>query len=129
MAAGETPNLVVDGSIPSSPANAPVYPFTTDGCSGLFMRCVHAFWRLTERGELSRQVTALCEVHDHAYHRGGSAADRVAADAALMVGVARLGQPVLSRLMVLGVGVGGGPCLPLPWRWGYGFPWPLAYTR
>lgn len=105
------------------------YPFTSDGCSGLFMRAVHAYWRLTGQDDLSRQVWALCVMHDSAYHPGGSAAERVKADAALATGVAKLGRPFLARCMFLGVGVGGSPRLPLPWRWGYGWKYPNGYTK
>lgn len=103
------------------------YPFKTDGCSGLFMRVVHWYWRQCGRRDLSEEVRKLCEEHDAAYWPGGTAVQRAVADAVLMTGVAELGQPFLARLMVVGVGVGGVPWLPLPWRWGYGRKWPKGY--
>lgn len=105
------------------------YPFTTDGCSGLFMRAVHAWWRATGRRVLSEEVTALCVTHDHAYHPGGTAAQRLLADATLAAGVAACGKPFLARLMFLGVWIGGHPLLPFPWRWGYGWRWPRGYAE
>lgn len=103
------------------------YPFTTDGCSGLFMGLVHRYWRATGRKSLSDKVTDLCVTHDKAYHKGGRAADRVRADCVLMTGVADLGHPFLARLMVIGVGIGGVWWLPFPWRWGYGWKYPRGY--
>jgi hypothetical protein len=103
------------------------YPFTTDGCSGLFMRVVHSYWRHTGRRKLSDDVTALCVIHDHTYHPGGTAVQRAIADAILMSGIAKLGQPFLSRWMVFGLGFGGHPLLPFPWRWGYGWRYPRGY--
>lgn len=105
----------------------PEFPFTTDGCSGAFMRLVRLYWRLTGQHELTVQVTACCVKHDRAYWAGGTAAERVAADAELARGVAALGQPLLARLMFIGVSVGGHWILPFSWRWGYGYRWPLPY--
>lgn len=107
----------------------PLKPFTTDGCSSLFMRAVHAYWRATGRSALSEAVTARCVAHDRAYHPGGSARQRAVADAELMRGVALLGQPFLARLMVMGIGIGGHWVWPFPWRWGYGWNWPRPYIK
>lgn len=93
------------------------------------MRLVHWWWRCTGRAHLSAAVRKLCEAHDAAYHPGGTAAARVIADAELSAEVAKLGQPLLARLMFIGVGIGGHPLLPLPWRWGYGWKWPRGYTN
>jgi hypothetical protein len=107
---------------------APLKPFVTDGCSGLFMRAVHAWWHFTGQEELSVAVRAYCVVHDEAYHPGGTAAQRVIADAELMIGVAKQGRPFLARCMIFAIGFGGHPWLPFrKWRWGYGREWPSGY--
>jgi hypothetical protein len=105
------------------------FPFTTDGCSGLFMRAVHLWWKLRGKHELSKKVTALCRQHDGEYHPGGSALDRFRADLKLVSAVADLGQVALARAMIMGLGPGGVWWLPLPWRWGYGWKWPRGYTK
>lgn len=106
----------------------PDYPFTTDGCSGSMMCIIRFYWKL-RYGTLPPWEKD-CVAHDHAYWPGGSAADRVAADAILATAVARCGYPVLARFMFIGVSLGGMPRLPLPWRWGYAFRWTrlVGYT-
>jgi hypothetical protein len=105
------------------------YPFTTDGCSGLFMRAVHWHWRTLGFFGLAERVRALCVEHDKSYWAGGTRSERVAADAKLVAGVAALGEPFLARLMFIGVSIGGHPLLPFPWRWGYGWRWPHKYNK
>lgn len=91
------------------------------------MRCIHWYWQTSGQVAKSEAVTALCKVHDGAYHPGGTATERVVADAVLMIGIARIGNPFLARLMVMAVGVFGHPLLPFSWRWGYGWRWPRGY--
>ena len=101
----------------------PDYPFTTDGCSG----GMSALWRLFARKPAPWEGD--CVDHDRTYWAGGTAAERVEADAELARRVAARGYPVTARLMFLGVSFGGHPLLPLPWRWGYGWRWPRQYDR
>lgn len=103
------------------------YKFTTDGCSGLFMKAVHTYWKLTGRLDFAEKVTGLCAIHDTAYWAGGTRLERIEADLILIRGVAALKRPFLARMMFIGIGIGGSPYLPFPWRWGYGFKYPRGY--
>ena len=104
--------------VPASTAELqPLQPFLSDGCSGfpdgtpwqkdLWLDC--------------------CTAHDLAYWKGGTLAERVAADEALEACVAAVGEPGIARLMLTGVRVGGTPYLPTRFRWGYGWPFPRGY--
>src|SRR5260370_978058 len=60
---------------------------------------------------------------------GGSAADRLSAEARLQSCVAEHGGGRhLARLMYWAVRAGGHPLLPVYWRWGYGWSWPHNYS-
>ncbi|MFT3916511.1 MAG: hypothetical protein QM704_21260 [Anaeromyxobacteraceae bacterium] len=98
----------------SAPEPAPeIAPFTTDGCS-LFP---------DRRLVLSGDWCDCCVRHDLAYWRGGTEADRLAADEALRACVReRTGDPVLAEGMFVGVRAGGTPAFPTTFRWGYGWP-------
>lgn len=93
--------------------------FTTDGCS------------MFPDGTLSNPTLwqACCIAHDVAYWQGGTIENRLTADNELKVCVAKLGQPEIAQLMMLGVRVGGTPYLPTPFRWGYGWPFPKGYGK
>lgn len=41
--------------------------------------------------------------------------------------MAKVGEPEIAKLMLLGVRVGGTPYLPTEFRWGYGWPYPRLY--
>jgi len=69
----------------------------------------------------------LCVKHDKAYWAGGTAAQRSAADRALMAGVTLNGHPIIAFLMWCAVRIGGHPLIPTSWRWGYGWAWPRNY--
>ncbi len=94
---------------------AELQPFTTDGCSSF------------PNGTFAHQSLWLscCIRHDFAYWKGGSYAERLAADQALEECVAQVGEPAIAKLMLAGVRVGGSPFFPTSFRWGYGWP----YTR
>jgi hypothetical protein len=93
-------------------------PFTTDGCS-LFPD------RAPDGGA---DWCTCCVVHDLAYWRGGTSAQRLASDEALQACVAgRTGNAGLARTMFLGVRAGGGPQLATSYRWGYGWPYEGHY--
>lgn len=100
---------------------APVYPFTTDGCSG----GMTAAWRAVYRKD--PPWNGLCVEHDKAYWVGGTVKARRAADRVLMAGVVMNGHPIWAFLMWASVRIGGHPLLPFSWRWGYGFPYPKNY--
>lgn len=91
--------------------------FTSDGCSAFpdGTPSQNALW------------LACCTAHDRAYWRGGSYADRLAADQALEQCVADVGEPEIALLMLAGVRVGGSPLFPTPFRWGYGWRYPRFY--
>ena len=105
-----------------SAASATIYaaelaPFSSDGCS-LFPE---------GSGENSDLWLSCCRAHDLSYWRGGTRAERRAADDALEQCVAAKGYPKVVALMSMGVFVGGTPFLPTPFRWGYGWPYPRGY--
>lgn len=88
-------------------------PFHSDGCSlypdgrpgqpGLWCDC--------------------CLRHDVAYWRGGTGAERLAADQALKQCVLeRTGNPVVAQVVYAGVRAGGSAVFPTWFRWGYGWP-------
>lgn len=98
-------------------AAAELAPFTTDGCSAF------------PDGTLEQQSlwVECCIRHDLAYWKGGTYAERLAADEALQVCVSEVGEPEIAAVMLAGVRVGGSPFYPTTYRWGYGWPWPRGY--
>lgn len=98
-------------------ASADLKPFTTDGCS------------VFPDGVADNQAKWLscCIRHDFAYWKGGTYAEREAADDALQQCVQDLGENNLSVVMHLGVRVGGSPLFPTWYRWGYGWPYMRGY--
>ena len=93
-------------------------PFTSDGCSLFPARSIisEADW------------CSCCFEHDIAYWRGGTKAEREAADAALRDCVAKkTGDPAFGRLMYDGVRMGGSPYFLTWYRWGYGWPFERKY--
>lgn len=92
-------------------------PFTTDGCSAF------------PNGNIQHQSLWIncCIRHDLAYWKGGTYAERLAADKSLKSCVAQVGEPEIASLMLAGVRTGGSPYFPTPFRWGYGWPYPRAY--
>jgi len=69
-----------------------------------------------------------CVAHDLAYWRGGTEAERLAADRALercVAGTARSSD--LAGAMFAGVRAGGSPYLATSYRWGYGWPYGRGY--
>lgn len=94
-------------------------PFTSDGCS-LF----------PDRALISGDDWCdCCFEHDIAYWRGGTRAEREAADAALRDCVAdKTGDPAFANLMYRGVRAGGSPYFYTWYRWGYGWPFERKYA-
>jgi len=92
-----------------------IKPFTSDGCSmfpdGTF-----------EQKEL---WLSCCTAHDYAYWQGGTYEKRLVADKELRQCVAKIGEPQIANLMLVGVRVGGSPYFPTSFRWGYGW----SYSR
>lgn len=69
-----------------------------------------------------------CFEHDIAYWKGGTEAEREAADRALQACVeARTGNAVLARAMYEGVQAGGSPYFYNWYRWGYGWGYERKY--
>lgn len=93
-------------------------PFTTDGCS------------LFPEGTPEQQSlwAECCIRHDLAYWRGGTEAQREAADQALHACVSRVGEPEIAKLMLTGVRLGGSPFFPTSYRWGYGWSYQRGYA-
>ena len=93
-------------------------PFSSDGCS-LFPDSsiiTGADW------------CTCCFEHDIAYWKGGTEAEREAADRALQACVeARTGNTVLARAMYEGVQAGGSPYFYNWYRWGYGWSYERKY--
>jgi hypothetical protein len=93
-------------------------PFTTDGCSMFPDRSLSG----------KTDWCACCLAHDLAYWRGGTAAERLAADRELEHCVTTAsGSPALAETMLAGVRAGGGPYFITPYRWGYGWPYGRMY--
>lgn len=71
---------------------------------------------------------ACCLAHDIAYWRGGTAAERQAADEALRACVLEsTGDAQLAEAMYLGVRLGGSPYFKNWYRWGYGWSYARKY--
>ena len=68
-----------------------------------------------------------CYEHDKRYWRGGTYAERRAADRALQSCVDEVQDPALAFMMYEGVRVGGSPYWPSSYRWGYGWPYGRGY--
>ena len=93
--------------------------FTSDGCS-LFPDN-----SLINADDWCR----CCLDHDIAYWRGGTAAERLAADKALRACVLEAtGDANLAEAMYLGVRMGGSPYFKNWYRWGYGWSYARKYT-
>jgi hypothetical protein len=99
-------------SLDPGPLRTPEKPFHGDGCS--------CFPDL-DYGD-------CCMDHDRAYWRGGTPAQRRAADKALRRCIAEKNRPLLAHVVYWGVRIGGHGWLPTPWRWGFGHRWPHGYN-
>ena len=108
-------------------------PFKSDGCSGSFMCLLRIGWRVCFHLGLANTPLppweADCEVHDLAYHPGGTMQQRMEADVQLVLAIAAHGYPALARAVFFGISIGGVWWLPLPWRWGFGEKYPMPYTK
>ena len=78
-------------------------PFVSDGCS---------MWP-------DENYHGCCVEHDKAYHKGGTAKQRLDADIKLMKCVADVHSTWMARLMFIGICIGGLPYWPTGFRWGY----------
>ena len=93
--------------------------FTSDGCS-LFP---------DSSVILKQDWTDCCFQHDLAYWRGGTEAERLAADQALRECILKkTGNPQLAELMFQGVRLGGSPYFYNWYRWGYGWNYSRKYA-
>ena len=86
------------------------YPFKSDGCSVVI--------------DLDQEK--CCVIHDWAYWKGGTAAERRKADRDFRMCVEKTKQaPWLALIRWIGVRIGGVWWIPArKWRWGYGWKWP-----
>lgn len=93
-------------------------PFTSDGCS-LF----------PDRDLITGDDwCSCCFEHDIAYWKGGTEAEREAADRALQACVTdKTGDATLGALMYEGVQAGGSPYFYNWYRWGYGWDYGRNY--
>lgn len=93
-------------------------PFGSDGCS-LF----------PDSSLITKDVwCSCCFEHDLEYWRGGTYAQREAADSRLKDCVAeKTGNKALARLMYEGVRIGGSPYFYNWYRWGYGWSYDRKY--
>jgi hypothetical protein len=93
-------------------------PFSSDGCS-LF----------PDRSLITTaQWCSCCFEHDVAYWRGGTAADREAADLTLRECITtKTGNQRLASIMYEGVRFGGSPYFYNWYRWGYGWEYDRKY--
>ena len=88
-----------------------------DGCSGY----MSIGWRFCFKKDPPWE--GCCDKHDQPYAKGGTAAERKAADVALLRCVVDTGHPWWAVVMYIGVRMGGVPWLPTPWRWGFDVYW------
>ncbi len=88
----------------------PPKPFKSDGCT---------MWFDTWKGV---DLYPACFFHDLKYWCGypGEEAERLIADAELMIDVAKSGVPKMAEIMFAGVRVGGHESLSRSFRWGFG---------
>ncbi len=86
-------------------------PFTTDGCSKV----------------PDADLTNCCKVHDLAYWKGGSEAERIESDKKLSECVIEKTNPFFGSMFYWGVRVGGSPSLSTSFRWGYGWIYKRGY--
>jgi hypothetical protein len=99
-------------------ADGELSDFTSDGCS-LFpdSSLIHA-----------DDWCECCLEHDIAYWRGGTEAERLAADKALRDCVLQqTGDAQLAEAMYIGVRMGGSPYFKNWYRWGYGWNYARKY--
>lgn len=103
----------------ASPAISPIAPFSSNGCS-----------RFPDRAPIGNADWChCCLAHDLAYWRGGSAEERLSADASLRSCVEQAtGNTALAQTMYAGVRAGGSPVFNTPYRWGYGWPYGRNYA-
>ena len=102
----------------TSAAAPELQPFTSDGCS------------LFPDADLitGDDWCSCCFEHDIAYWRGGTEAERLAADQELQRCVTeKTGNALLGRLMFEGVQAGGSPYFYNWYRWGYGWGYERKY--
>jgi hypothetical protein len=106
--------LIASGCTTPLPRNVtePVYAFKSDGCS------VAPDFNFTQ----------CCLEHDKAYWRGGTCAERRAADQALKRCITENGHGFMSNVYYASVRLFGGPVMPAPWRWGFGWPYGMGYV-
>jgi hypothetical protein len=90
----------------------PPIPFKSDGCSMWFDS-----WQGID-------FYPACFFHDLKYWCGypGEDAERLIADAELMIDIARAGAPKMAEVMFAGVRVGGHEALKRSFSWGFGRP-------
>ena len=88
----------------------PLRPFKSDGCS---------MWFDTWKGV---DLYPACFFHDLKYWCGypKEEAERLIADAELMIDVAKAGAPKMAEIMFAGVRVGGHEALRKSFSWGFG---------
>jgi len=88
----------------------PPKEFKSDGCS---------MWFDSWKGVNMYQ---FCFLHDIKYWCGyeGEEVDRLVADAELMIGIAKAGQPKMAEIMFQGVRVGGHEAFKKSYSWGFG---------
>lgn len=106
--------VALGGCAAAPRGRASLAPFHSDGCS-LFPDGTP--------GEPGRWCDC-CLRHDVAYWRGGTSAERLAADLALRSCVREhTNNAALAEAMYLGVRAGGASVFPTWYRWGYGWPY------
>lgn len=95
-------------------------PFSSDGCS-LF----------PDSSVISGEDwCSCCFEHDISYWKGGTEAEREAADRSLQACVAeKTGDTAFARLMYEGVRAGGSPYFYSWYRWGYGWEFERKYQE
>ena len=102
----------------SSRQTADLTPFNSDGCS------LFPDGTFKDRSKWCD----CCLTHDLAYWQGGSAEERILADATLRDCVLKqTGDRLLAETIYFGTRTGGHPAIPAWYRWGYGWTYGRGY--
>ena len=99
--------------------DAPIRGFRTDGCS----------WFPDGTPGDRERWKHCCVAHDRAYWRGGSCAERHAANDRFRECVAEAHNGALGWTLYVGVTAGGSAWWPTYFRWGYGWPYGRGYRE
>jgi hypothetical protein len=109
-------SMIILASLSCTP-RVNIKPFTTDECSG----------GPEGTKDDPYKWCPCCVDHDILYWKGGTRAERKAADATFRACVMATGEPKFANRAFHVIRIFGSAYLPYPWRWGYGWRFPKRY--